>query len=332
MSHLALDSLQACLILTINDCGAGTLCEFWNLVALAKRISTQLGLRDLVVNKCANFNQLSSIPPRMLPLPSTLVSQEENVRTYWMTEVLDSSSTLGVAWNLSLPRPIENALLPCNNAVWSFPEAAMGMWSFDDLEFSSSYSLYVSLFTNELWHVHNFLQQSYDMRSAEDRPQAQVDCQAVDSRLLQWKAGSGSIAFPSENTLLGRGSFDPNILTTRCMFNAAIILMYQRLTIPPKGLEHVFEPWYHAIQRCIDSANDITAAIRSVDDFDLETTNPQLTLCIFVAARFLIDRQEKVIRTALAEYKIPLSISSLPAQFFDLQYSALDIDEALRGG
>ncbi|GME27837.1 c6 transcription factor [Neofusicoccum parvum] len=118
---------------------------------------------------------------------------------------------------------------------------------------------------------------------------------------------------------------------TRCMFNAAIILMYQRLTIPPKGLEHVFEPWYHAIQRCIDSANDITAAIRSVDDFDLETTNPQLTLCIFVAARFLIDRQEKVIRTALAEYKIPLSISSLPAQFFDLQYSALDIDEALRG-
>ncbi|GME27836.1 C6 transcription factor [Neofusicoccum parvum] len=149
---------------------------------------------------------------------------------------------------------------------------------------------------------------------------------------------------------------------TRCMFNAAIILMYQRLTIPPKGLEHVFEPWYHAIQRCIDSANDITAAIRSVDDFDLETTNPQLTLCIFVAARFLIvhakhfnleiprnldllvyalktsgqrwpisHRQEKVIRTALAEYKIPLSISSLPAQFFDLQYSALDIDEALRG-
>ena len=41
------------------------------------------------------------------------------------------------------------------------------------------------------------------------------------------------------------------------------------------------------------------------------------------------DRREKVIRTALSEHKIPLSISSLPSQFFDLQYSALDIDDAL---
>ena len=125
--------------------------------------------------------------------------------------------TLGVAWNLGLPQPIENALLPCNNAVWSFSEAAMGIWSLDDLDFSSSFSIYVSLFTNELWHVHNFLQQSYDMRSTEDRPQAQVDCEAVDARLLQWQAGSGSIAFTSGSSLT---PYDPNILMTRCMFNA----------------------------------------------------------------------------------------------------------------
>lgn len=185
-------------------------------------MATQLGLRDIVVNMCANFNQLSSVPPRMLPLPSTLVSQEENVRVYWMTEVLDSSSTIGVAWNLNLPQPIQNALLPCNSAVWSFPESAMGIWSFDDLEFSSSFSLYVSLLTTELWHVHNFLQQAYDMRSAQDRPRAQVDCQAVDSRLLQWQSSSGSIAFSSNATSLGQSTvgFDPNILLTRCLFDA----------------------------------------------------------------------------------------------------------------
>lgn len=66
--------------------------------------------------------------------------------------------------------------------------------------------------------------------------------------------------------------------------------MYQRLTVPPQGLENVYEPWYHAIQRCLDSCNDITAAVRLVDDSDLETTNPLLTFCIFVAARFLIRK------------------------------------------
>ncbi|EKG11238.1 hypothetical protein MPH_11710 [Macrophomina phaseolina MS6] len=348
MGNLSLPCLQSILILTIVDCGAG-------------KMSTLLGLRDIVVNKAANFNSLSSLPPRMLPLPSTLVSQEENVRAYWMTEILDSSSTLGVAWNLNLPQPIEHALLPCNNAIWSFSEAAMGVWPPDDLEFSSSFSLYISLVNNELWYVHNLLQQAYDMRSAEDRPKAQLDCQAVDDRLLEWKENAGSIVF-APNALFGQsaGSFDPNLLMARCMFNTAVILMYQRLTIPPHGLDHIFEPWYPAIQRCLDSCNDITAAVRSVDDHDLETTNPQIGFCIFVAARFLLvhakhfnlevprsldllvyaiktsgqrwpvsHRQEKVIRTALSEYKLPLSISSLPTQFFNLQYSALDIDDAL---
>jgi len=41
-------------------------------------------------------------------------------------------------------------------------------------------------------------------------------------------------------------------------------------------------------------------------------------------------RLEKVLRTAIAEHKLPLEVSSLPVQFFDLQYSYVDIDEALR--
>ena len=39
ISHLSLQSLQAVLILTIRDFGAGRLSEFWNLVALAKRLT-----------------------------------------------------------------------------------------------------------------------------------------------------------------------------------------------------------------------------------------------------------------------------------------------------
>ncbi len=45
----------------------------------------------------------------------------------------------------------------------------------------------------------------------------------------------------------------------------------------------------------------------------------------------LARRYETVIRTAVAEHHMPIGVmSSLPVQFFDLQYSTLDIDEALR--
>jgi hypothetical protein len=41
-------------------------------------------------------------------------------------------------------------------------------------------------------------------------------------------------------------------------------------------------------------------------------------------------RLEKVIRTATADHKMPTTMSSLPVQFYDLQYFYSDIDEALR--
>jgi hypothetical protein len=50
------------------------------------RMGIQLGLRDLVEHQCTNFNQISNLPPRMLPLPSSLVNKEEKIRAYWMTE------------------------------------------------------------------------------------------------------------------------------------------------------------------------------------------------------------------------------------------------------
>ena len=105
----------------------------------------------------------------------------------------------------------------------------------------------------------------------------------------------------------------------------------------------------------------MTSVICSVNDADLENTSPHLIFCVFVAARFsiaqaktltmeilrkldllvyglnicgqrwhLARRIEKVIRTAIAEHNVPLTMTSLPLQFYDLLYSSLDIDEAPR--
>ncbi|KAF2271170.1 hypothetical protein CC78DRAFT_13213 [Lojkania enalia] len=359
IDQLSLQSLQAVLILSIKDYGAGCLSEFWNLIALAKRMGTQLGLRDLVANHCENYNQVSKIPPRMLPLPISLVNKEEKIRAYWMTEILDGSSTIGAAWNLNISTPETSGLLPCSDTVWAFPEAVISVWSFGDFEIASAYSLYVMLVTNELFHVHRFLQQSFDIQSTTQRVQWQNEGKAVDERLITWRSkfGTASIRMSAESGT----SYDPNIIMTRCTLDLAILSLYQRLALPPSGVEEVQGPWYHAIQRCLDACDSITNTLRGMHDSDLENINPLLIPSIFVASRFflvhakilnveiprnldllvyclktcglrwaLARRLEKVIRTATADHKLPSSMSSLPVQFYDLQYSYLDIDEALR--
>ncbi|KUJ10837.1 uncharacterized protein LY89DRAFT_787201 [Mollisia scopiformis] len=360
ISTLSLQSLQALLITTILDYGAGKLSEFWNLVALCKKMGTQLGLRDLVANKCDNFNKLSTIPPRMLALPTTLIEQEEMIRAYWMTEALDSISSLGAGWNLSISQPEnhESSTFPCNETVWTFPEnASTAFSSFGDTEVSSAFSLYLNLVTEQLYQIHAFMQQSFDVTSAIDRVRRQAQCTFVDDTLTKWRT-----SVVTTQTLSQRNpASDSTIVMITVTYNTAVVALYQRLALPPEGLGKVHGPWYHAIQRCLSSCDDISMILRAQHDADLENMSPHLIFCIFVAARFYIAhakvlsvetprsldllvyalktcsqrwylarRLEKVLRHAIAEEKVPISMSSLPHQFYDLQYSSLDIDEALR--
>ncbi|KAF2176204.1 hypothetical protein K469DRAFT_607965 [Zopfia rhizophila CBS 207.26] len=224
---------------------------------------------------------------------------------------------------------------------------------------ASAYSLYVMLVTKELWHVHWFLQQSFDTQSATERVRWQNECKSVDEQLIAWrtKFATASMRVNAENG----GSYDPNIILTHCTLDLAVISLYQQLALPPSGLEEAQGPWYHAIQRCLDACDDITNILRGMHDTNLENISPLIISCIFVASRFflvhakmlnveiprnldllvyslktcglrwsLARRLEKVIRTATADHKLPSSMSSLPVQFYDLQYSCLDIDEALR--
>ncbi|KAF2656749.1 hypothetical protein K491DRAFT_691794 [Lophiostoma macrostomum CBS 122681] len=288
ISHLSLQSLQAVLMLTIRDWGLGRLIEFWNLVALAKRMGTQLGLRDLVANHCDNYNQLSSLPPRMLPLPNSLVNKEEKIRAYWMTEVLDCSSTVGAAWNVNISKPENTGLLPCSDIMWAFPEAIISAWSFGDFETPSTYSLYVMLVTNELYHVHQFLQQSFDTQSVTERIRQQQECKTIDERLIGWRSrfAVASLRMSVENS----GSYDANVVLTQCTLDLSIISLYQRLAFLPSSVGDDQGPWYHAIQRCLDACDGITNTLRGTHDMNLESISPLIISSIIVSSRFLLGK------------------------------------------
>jgi hypothetical protein len=68
----------------------------------------------------------------------------------------------------------------------------------------------------------------------------------------------------------------------------AVVSLYQRLALPPSGLEEAQGPWYHAIQRCLDACDSITNVLRGMHDTNLENISPLIISCIFVASRFFL--------------------------------------------
>ncbi|KAI9736206.1 MAG: hypothetical protein M1834_001091 [Cirrosporium novae-zelandiae] len=364
MSQVSLQSVQALLILSNLDYGEGNTSRFWNLLALCKRMNTHLGLCELATNQGSNINHTSTVPPRMLPLPNTIIDREERVRAYWMTEVLDSMSTIGAGWNLGILSPTPNSVLPCSDSLWAFPEHIINVWSFGHFKYSSAFSLCIILVANEFWSVHNFLQKSFDMSISEERLQWQSEAQRIDERLTNWREEFVAAVFRLINAEFAqeeRAEMDPNIVLTNCILNSAIIVLFQQRAPYPEEVECTVEPWAYATNRCVYACENIAAKVRRVHDDELLISNPHLILSIFIAARFYIvyaktlnadvpsnlhslayalhicgkrwplaRRYETVIRTAVVEHRASVLMSSLPLQFYDLRYSTLNIDDALR--
>ena len=179
-------------------------------------------LRDLAANQGENSNKTSTVPPRMLPLPNTIIDQEERVRAYWMTEMLDSMSTLGVRWNLAITPPLPNCVLPCSDSLWAFPEHIINVWSFGQFKYSSAFSLCIILSSSELWSLHRFLQKSIDLKIHEERLQWKSEAQKLDERLTDWREDFVAAVFRLINAEFAaeeRAEMDPHIVLTNCILN-----------------------------------------------------------------------------------------------------------------
>ncbi|GKZ21808.1 hypothetical protein AbraIFM66951_008728 [Aspergillus brasiliensis] len=394
MHDLCMENLQALLIVSIAKYGDGNLSEFWNQMALCKRMGTQLGLRDLVTYNCQNFGVPSSqAPPRMLSVPATAIELEEKIRAFWAAEALDSVSTLGVAWNLGVSKPELAANLPCSDDIWGFPESLIAMYRFGGADSPSCFSLFVRLVTRDLWHVHHFLQQSYySQPSTSDAAAGELhsnsrrsDCMRVDEQLLEWQQDFQRLLTVNTPPYTDLYSYlsttndsspaqHPNTILIQCTVDSAIISLYQRYLIPvaPPSGETVAreegdgdgapQPWKHAADRCQQSCNHMAEVLRNASDAILGNINPLIIYSIFNAGRFSIAYHHRIgteipSKTHFLVYALtvcgqrwPLArqlrhvldaamwgrstLSStanpLPAEFYDLQYHALDIAEALR--
>lgn len=157
-------------------------------------------------------------------------------------------------------------------------------------------------------------------------------------------------------TLLADGGidFDPCLVHTSVLAHAAVIMIYQVLIDFTDGLPAV------AIERCQQACEAMVMTIRSISDADAELNTPLLANFFFIAARFKLimyralsqereisfdtlmhginmcgrrwavaRRLDIVLRCAIAEVE-PGAPAALPADFWNLKRSSLDISEQVK--
>jgi hypothetical protein len=300
-----------------------------------------------------------------LELSSTpTVQQEEKLRAYWMTELLDSISSVGASYEPQLLSPPLDPIMPCSDLVWGFDEETISEYLQRPSHHPSAFSLCIILAVNELSKVHTFLQQPVIMQDFEQRDNWQSEAQRIGEKLGMWRDEFVAAVFRLINAEYGQirsGEMDPYIVLTNCVLNSAIITLFQRRTPCPEGIEQDIDPWAFASSRCVYACENTTFKVRQMHEDELLTCHPHLVFSIFVAARFYLVHSkaldanvptnlhslafalhtcseqwpfartcESAIRIAIAEYRTPVADCKVPPQFYDLKSSTLEIIDALQ--
>ncbi|OJJ07648.1 hypothetical protein ASPVEDRAFT_76488 [Aspergillus versicolor CBS 583.65] len=345
MGSLHLRTVQALLTLSILFWGEGKWVQYSNLAAMCKRLSQQLGLPTVAGVATAQ-------PSKMCPLDAVLsdnrIDHEERLRAFWMIEMLDSIFALGLpSYPPTTAAPL-GAILPCSDTAWALQDHFGECVPFHDLQYSSGFSMCISLCTVELAPVHQFQHSVIQTGAMAGGPEWQSAAQRLDERLTIWREEFVAAVFRLIN------AESPH--DARAEMRPAVITLLQSQTTLPEGVGQETEPWPYANHRCMYACENMAAKIRRMEESELESCSPCLVLPIFAAARFYIVHTkclhadvsvnlhslayslhicsrrwplakmfESVIRTAVAEHRTPAIQSALPIEFYDLRYAVAEI-------
>lgn len=360
VDNQSVQSVQALLILSILHYGDGRFLRSWNLLAMARRISTHLGVtatRD--VNTASSPTALR----RLADYTNTTVAQEETVRAYWMSQTLESISTIGAPYEVAVSTTPGDPLLPCSDSFWDVPTDLIDERRMRPYSYCSAFSLCVILAASELSAVHQFLRRPVDLESFEERDAWQAEAQRIDERLTSWRDEFVAAVFRLINAEYAdreRPEMDAYVVLTNCVLNTAVITLLERRAACPDGTDQRVESWGYANMRCMYASENTAFKVRQMDEDELLVCHPHLIFSIFVAARFYIVHSkaldanvpsnlhclafalhtcgkrwplarycEKILRIAVGEYRTPLTVTSLPKEFYDLRLSTFEVMDTL---
>ncbi|EXJ57844.1 uncharacterized protein A1O5_12402 [Cladophialophora psammophila CBS 110553] len=333
-SKASLKSVQALLIIAILDYGSDNIPSTFSLLAVCRRMCENIGL----FRKLLNQMQLQSPAQVGPPAIGSNTGDELAIPLTWASLAMDAVSTLGISW-----RDVSAAVMDHLSSV--------AYVSTPDLR--DSFRSHTHLAAIGLQPLHNFLYDHEQGRYEQAQGQAFATCDEIYHNLMNYVRAQPSTSY----TLLADGliDFDPNLVLTSILSHASVVILYARL-IEVDGSSCNEIP----LQRCHKACEDIALALRSISDADAELSTPLLGTMLFVAARFKLliyrktnqqrepifdtlmhgismcgrrwavaRRQDIVLRAAIVEVDTG-NDSSLPAIFWNVKKSHLDISEELK--
>lgn len=239
MGSLHLRTVQALLTLSILFWGEGKWVQYSNLAAMCKRcvslcsraaynchvlicdirLSQQLGLPTVAGVATA---QPSKMCPLDAVLSDTRIDHEERLRAFWMIEMLDSIFALGLpSYPPTTAAPL-GAILPCSDTAWALQDHFGECVPFHDLQYSSGFSMCISLCTVELAPVHQFQHSVIQTGAMAGGPEWQSAAQRLDERLTIWREEFVAAVFRLINAECphdARAEMRPYIVLTNCVLN-----------------------------------------------------------------------------------------------------------------
>ena len=330
-------SLQALLIIAILDWGSDDISSTFSLMSVCRRICEQIGFFRRLMNQI-ELESPSNIGP---PSRDASGRDELAVPLTWATLATDSSSTLGSSWLDS-------------SAALSRHLSSIASTTTPDLR--ESLRTHVHLCAIGLQPLHSFIHEYEDSPLRQSDAAALAACNEIYQQLMAYVPVQVSNSY----TLLADGAvdFDINTVLTRILAHSAVIILYQRF-VNTSNLA-LDAPPHVAVQRCLQACNDIVMVIRNLSDADAELNAPGFASRIYDAARFKLvvyratgqpreptfdtlmhglsmcsrrwpisRRLEIVLRAAIVEIDTKVQ-SSLPAEFWDLRKTDIDISEKFK--
>ena len=336
IGEVSLRALQALLIISVLDYGYDNISSSCNLLSICKRICEQL---EKASRPSPNTGNQSSGADGLVRAQVNTV--DELTYSYWMTQISESTSTVGAQWT---------------NLYWPAGRPSPSL----DAHFNhfDSFKTLTELTVNGLSPIHQLmgLQHASDgVENDQERPARDEDAYQNLTMYLDYNSSSSY-------TLQRDGSitFDPNVVLTCMISNAAVIILYQPHLMPVSSVPDT-PPWKTlAFERCLEACQRMIKIMSTVGDVDMEFMSPLLASHLFTAARFelvhckacsqrrpanfdvlmhalnmcgrrwpLARRLEIVLRAAIDRMDSETP-SVVPSQFWDLRHSSLDIDDVLR--
>ncbi|KAF4961778.1 hypothetical protein FSARC_10074 [Fusarium sarcochroum] len=167
-----------------------------------------------------------------MPLPRNSISidsveQEEAIRAFWMTEMLDGVLTVGLPDQYTHGDPPLSVRLPCMESLWSCGAVRQSQPASPRPHYSSGFSLCIMLAVEELGVVRTFLKKPFELSRLEQRLDWQSEAQRIDERLTNWREEFVANVFQLinyEKEHVPKGEMEPFFTLTNCLLNMYSLL------------------------------------------------------------------------------------------------------------